>query len=349
MGKKTASSGAAGSPKKKSKSAVTAVPSVASMGQLASAAGSLPSPICETGITIEIFRYCKCASAYSDAYGGEELTLVNMACSDRPNPLFFFSKAMEMYGASTQESSLPAPMTREEIENEYNVKMVFVSKKTAGLDVDKVGWRKNGLGVYVWGGVPAVKNFLMHVDDVLDWRTTFSDDMLEPLAALPKVTVHVPAHFALELSAVDDELKCNFEIKKELSEKLTVFDVPPPTFPSRIVILTFELLSDTTAHAIFSGNTKPFQTGFGKLKIRGTSVKLQPTDEYGEFFRVREPAYNLSALTACTDELKMILGNGCLKSSPVIIRMNNATKSDTSALFALTEALQECDNIRLEL
>ena len=283
MGKKTPAAGGSGTPKKKAKNDTSGVPSVAQMGQLAAAAGSIPRPRFDDGITIEFFRSCTCASVYSDSWDENELVLLSIACDDQPNPLFYFTKVLELHGASTKESQTPAPMTREEIQEEYNACFQFVSKKTMEQDRDKVDWRKNGLGAYVWGGAAAVKNFLMYIDDVVAWRATFSDAVFEPLAAKPKIIMHVPSDYMLKLDTAADELKCTFEVKTVPSGKLTVFDVPPPTFPLRTVVLTFELVSDTSAHAIFSGNTKPFQSGFGNLKIRGTSMKLQPTDSYAKF------------------------------------------------------------------
>ncbi len=124
-------------------------------------------------------------------------------------------------------------------------------------DVDQVRWRKNGLGAYVWGGAASVKNFLMYIDDVIHWRTTFSDSIFEPLGSKPNITVHVPADYLLELLATEDELKCVSEVKREASGKLTVFDVPPPTFPARCVALTFDVVSPTshTREVSFVGTT----------------------------------------------------------------------------------------------
>jgi hypothetical protein len=104
-----------------------------------------------------------------------------------------------------------------------------------------------------------------------------------------------------------------------------VLDVPPPTFPPHTVVLTFGLLSDKSAYAIFSGNTKPFLC-------------------------VREPAFDLEELEACTQELqKILLGDGSLKSSPTIERMKNTRQCDTTALLALVESLKECANVRFDV
>ena len=137
------------------------------IGQLTSASGSRSLSSFELGITIEIFRYCTCASVYIDEADDGELVLLNMACNDQPSPFVYFGKVLELYAVSTKGSPSPAPMTREELASEYSVKMEFVSKKTGRTDIDKISWRRNGLGVYVWSGVRAVKNFLMHLVDVL--------------------------------------------------------------------------------------------------------------------------------------------------------------------------------------
>ena len=78
-------------------------------------------------------------------------------------------------------------------------------------------------------------------------------------------------------------------------------------------------------------------------------MKLQTTDAYAEFFRVCEPAFDLEKLQSCTQELKHILGDGCLKSSPVIVRIKKNSRCDTTALLALVESLNECVNVRFDV
>ena len=82
-------------------------------------------------------------------------------------------------------------------------------------DRDQSDWRKNGLGAYVWGGGAAVKNFLMFINDVVDCRATFGDAVFEPLAAKPKIIVHVPSDYMLKLDTAADELKCTFEVNRQ--------------------------------------------------------------------------------------------------------------------------------------
>ena len=78
-------------------------------------------------------------------------------------------------------------------------------------------------------------------------------------------------------------------------------------------------------------------------------MKLQTTDAHAELFRVCEPAFDLEKLQLCTQELKHILGDGCLKSSPVIVRIKNTRQCDTTALIALVESLNECVNVRFDV
>ena len=111
MGKKIPASVSQGTPKKKARTDSFGVPSVAEMGQLATAAGSIPRPRFDDGITIELFRYCTCASVYSESWDENELALFSFAYDAQPSPLFYSTKVLELHGASTKEPQTPAPMT----------------------------------------------------------------------------------------------------------------------------------------------------------------------------------------------------------------------------------------------
>ena len=106
MGKKVPASVSQGTPKKKARTDSFGVSSVVEMGQLAAAAGSIPRPRFDGG----------CALLYSESWDDNELALFSFAYDAQPNPLFYFSKVLELHGASAKESQSPAPMTREEIQ-----------------------------------------------------------------------------------------------------------------------------------------------------------------------------------------------------------------------------------------
>ena len=75
MDKKTPAAGGPGTPKKKALNDTSGLPSVSQMGQLAAAAGSIPRPRFDDGITMELFRYCTCASVYSDSWDENSILL----------------------------------------------------------------------------------------------------------------------------------------------------------------------------------------------------------------------------------------------------------------------------------
>jgi len=342
MGKKQASP--APSPKKARKAGAD-VPDVASMGGLVMAAGSKPKESFDGNIHIAVLTYCTNGSVYNEMFDEGALHVMVMASGGQPNPLFLLGKTLELYGKTTRESDDPEPENLDDVAEKYNAKYQFVSKKTG--DQDNVSWRRFGAGFYITGGAAAIKGFLMYLDDVISWRAEYEDETFEPLAEKPKIFVYVSPDETLALDKKTDELKCDFEVVKGAEHTFTVFDLPPPTFPNRIVVLTFELVSATQAHLIFSGNTKPFQAGFGALKIKGKSVQVNTNDKFKEFFRVREEM-DLTDEDACASELKNIFGVGCLQSSPVVVRIKE-TKHAISAVQKIMACLTNCPNVRMEL
>ena len=109
----------------------------------------------------------------------------------------------------------------------------------------------------------------MYFDELMAWRAEYEDAQLEKLASKPKLVIHAVMYDTLKLDPVEDEVTCEIDCHEGHPPKMSVFDLPPPIYPPRIVILTFELESAVTGHVIFSGNTKPFQAGFVGLKIKG--------------------------------------------------------------------------------
>ena len=114
----------------------------------------------------------------------------------------------------------------------------------------------------------------MYFDDLMNWRKGSANEDLEKIVGDIKIVIHMQTSVALQLSldAEEDELKCHFEIVRDDVPTMSVFDLPPPIFPARIVILTFQVLEPEKVHAIFVGNTRPFQAGFVKHNIKGETV-----------------------------------------------------------------------------
>ena len=213
-------------------------------------------------------------------------------------------------------------------------------------DKDDIGWAKHRMGWYI--EEEYIKDFLMYFDDIMDWRKRYEDADFEKIGGDAKIVVHMPTSAKLELSfnAEEDELKCEFEVVREEVAKMSVFDLPPPIFPARIVILTFEMLGPGKAHAIFAGNTKPFQAGFVKHGIKGKTVKIDPEDPYGEYLRVLEHL-SLAEEWKCVGRLKSVFED-ILLNSPVVIRATE-TLHDLEKLRKVVDHFKAYTNIKIEL
>ena len=132
----------------------------------------------------------------------------------------------------------------------------------------------------------------MYLDNLITWRARHSDEIFDPITMMPKLVIHAPGGLARSFQE-DDEMECDVEVKKLSSGGMTTFDLPPSVCPGRLVVLTFELVDAGTLHIVISGNTKPFMKGFLNMQIKGKSIKLKESDDYGEYFRVYE---NLSLI-----------------------------------------------------
>jgi hypothetical protein len=345
MGKKTIpSSSAAGSGAKKPRG--MEIPDVADMGQLSSGGQTRAKPVFDEQLHIGLYEYAKNGAHYnSEVFSENKLWVAQMVTGRQPNPLFQVRKVIGLYGQATGGTADPQPPDMPSFESRYHAVHQFVGKKTE--DKDDVGWVKNRMGWYI--DEDYVKEFIMYLDDLFDWRKDYKDEEFEKVEGPIKIVIHMlkSASLSLQLDATSDELKCVFEVVKEDDMMMSVFDLPPPVFPPRIVILTFQVQTPDKVHLVFSGNTKPFQEGFVKRGIKGRSVKLNPTDPYGEYLRVQE-GVSLADKQACVDYLKDIFQE-CLQGSPVIVRVK-ATKFDLEKLKSvLSEFMTVSPKLRIEI
>ena len=61
-----------------------------------------------------------------------------------------------------------------------------------------------------------LKDFLIHLDGVLAWRHTFSNDEFEALVGKPKIRIFMQAGLDIDLEfGPDDEMECNVEVVKD--------------------------------------------------------------------------------------------------------------------------------------
>ena len=321
-----------------------AIPAVADMGTLSQGGGAKNKLVVDEKIHVGLYEYAKNGSVYSDFFGEGRLFVAQMATSRQPSPLYQARKLVEVYGASQREEEDPPPRTLDEVGFRFRAVNQYAGKKTD--DRDAVGWVKGRMGWYIDENF--VKEFFMYFDDMMAWRKDFQNEEFERIDDDIEIVIHMlkSSTLALELDPEEDELQCSFQIVREDRVFMSVFDLPPPVFPCRIVVLTFELLSPAKAHAVFSGNTKPFQNNFIQRSIKGTNVKLDPTDIYGEYFRVLEHV-NLEDATTGVRVLTDIF-EGCLQKSPVVVRMKE-TKYDTEQLKKVMAKFKDAEHIRIEI
>ena len=170
---------------------------------------------------------------------------------------------------------------------------------------------------------------------------------LEAMSGKPDVRVYLDCDMRVDIHEANDKTNCKFTVSSTPPTPMSVFHAPPPIYPARIVVLTFELASVDTAHIIFSGNTRPFQKFFAKLGIPGQTFKVDPEAELGEYFRVMQNV-SIADASKAASTIKDILGDKCLQQTPVILRAKE-TDEDVAMLAALVQELKVCENTMIEI
>ena len=323
------------------------IPSVTEMGPIQrkrKAVGVMPMG--DGNIHLICLEYVTKGSIYDAHFDSSLLIKIVTRFDGVLSPLYLQKKTFELYGRLHQDQDDAPPQTCDDITDRYAAVFSYASKRT--VDVDEVGWSKNVSCWYVSQG--QLKEFLMFYDDVMFWRFGYSNDELEQIDPPPKIVVHIPPLCAwqLVLDQDADELQCQFEVRNSTPPrdlKADVFQAPPPTFPNRIVIMEFGLVSETKMHIVFGGDTLPFKDDFSDVGIPIRSFKRIPEQQYPEYFRLLEHL-DISNLDVAVNKVRSIL-TGTLYSSPVFARIKD-TKTNRSNLEALISGLADLPNLRRE-
>ena len=332
VGFKSEASGASTTGKKTRSSSF--VPDVAEMGGLSKGGVEQQQVVDDEPIHVLLHEYMQKGSAYSNTFSDKKLYAVLMTTAHKPNPLYQLMKQVGLHGASEAGRADGAPISMTEVEDRYKAIHQFVGKKT--IDVDEIGWVRNRVGWYV--DEAHVKDFLMWFDDLMAHRVDLVDVELDKIEGPLKIVIHMPSSGLLDLKfdESEDELKCKFELNKGQDFPMSIFELPPPIFPARLVTCNFEMVTDTIAHVIFGGNSKPFQAGFVRARVEGKSVKLNPDDAYGEYYRVMKDV-DLANSVGAAAQLKNIFSD-VLHGSPVVLRVKK-TEHDLKNLKAVAALL----------
>ena len=317
--------------------AAAVVPSVSEIGALSlampSASGAAAQA--EADVLVNVLDFCSTGSIYGEQFSDGPLRVVHLRHNANPGVFYKFRDTFAMFLKAQGPKDGETPDTLEELESRYSMKIVQTggSKK----DIDKIGFIPFRLAWYVEGKVESVKNLVMLLDDFVAWRAGFSDEERSSLPKTPSLRIQVPPTCDLTINE-KDEMACKFELQKKDLADVSVFDAMPPCFPNRVVVVTFEVTSTAHAHVIFSGNTKPFQNFFVAEAIPGKSVKTNPQDVYGEYFRV---IHNMEFKSAQKLQwLEEVLTDRVLKRSPAVLRIK-VHSFDDAPLKAFLQELCE--------
>ena len=101
---------------------------------------------------------------------------------------------------------------------------------------------------------------------------------------MPPVDIHVGTDAELKFGA-EDELACDMQIVQDADGgRVSIMDLPPPTYPKRGVVCQMTALDGTTLDVVFSGNLRPFYAKLDHARVPRKSVRKNPGDAYPEIF-----------------------------------------------------------------
>ena len=178
------------------------------------------------------------------------------------------------------------------------------------------------------------------------YRVTHCTDANDAPPSLPHLEIGFPADMNLVIDAVADEMHCPFALYQGNFFEMTLFHLPPPCFPTRIVVMTMEMITKDEVHLVFSGNTKPFKNGFFDLGAK--LAKADSADQnYPEYYRVWRNVC-LKDVTKAIGFLEKIMGTQCLDHSPVMVRINNDADSSLSNVQQCLDHVKDLPHVQID-
>ena len=316
------------SPEKKARGST---PSVTDLGS-GSTGRSLPkvirSDLPANTIILAIMPYMKNGNLYHSRFAEGDLSAMYLLSSMWPNPVFGIKSLVE------QDEEYK---TFDTFKETYQCELSWLDKKME--DRDQVGFRKGATAFYV--STSAIKDLILYLDELWYRRVNLNDERFEPLSAVPSVKVYTTTDLSFDTA---DELKLNIEVVQEVFSGVTVFDLPPPNFPARVVTLTFEMVSESIVHIVFAGNLLAFSEGFAAAKVLG-DYHTANGRQYPDFHRfIRNES--ISNVKDAQDKMNFIL-NELLAGVPVILRAKESEIS-LEPLQQVLSIYKESSHVRIE-
>ena len=303
-------------------------------------------PKFDANLDMLVLHYCDEAAAYGVEFGEGRLFSMQMATCARPDPLFMlvgvFRKFIEFKSAT--DAHFPGSLASFQIA--FQCKLVYTGrdqkeKSPTAEDFDDVGFVLHRTGFYV--NAEGIKNLLMILDEFMQYRMTYVDELVAALKALPELHIYHPFGSSLEISQVYDEMACNVELHDaETYTKMTIFDMHPPSFPRRLVTCMVELQSPSVYHMSFGGSTKLFAEGFNTAGALYCTYLASPSDTYPEIFRVVKDISFQDAVAKFKSIHSEVLSN-----SPVLVR-SNRHGFDAANVIKFMEELSVVKNVKID-
>ena len=300
----------------------------------------------DANLDMLVLHYCDEAAAYGVEFGEGRLFSMQMATCARPDPLFMlvgvFRKFIEFKSAT--DAHFPGSLASFQIA--FQCKLVYTGrdqkeKSPTAEDFDDVGFVLHRTGFYV--NEEGIKNLLMILDEFMQFRMTYVDELVGALKALPELHIYHPFGSSLAISKVDDEMACNVELHDaETYTRMTIFDMHPPSFPRRLVTCMVELQSPSVYHMSFGGGTKLFAEGFNTAGALYCIYLASPSDTYPEIFRVVKDISFQDAVAKFKSIHSEVLSN-----SPVLVRTNRHG-FDAANVIKFMEELSVVKNVKID-
>ena len=275
----------------------------------------------DTNLEILALHFCDDASAYGPEFGEGRLFSLQMATCAKPDPLFMFlaifRKLIEFKSASDADfpGSLPLFQTA------FQCKLVYTGrdqkvKTSIAEDIDGAGYVLHRTGFYV--NEDAMKNLIMILDEFMQFRMTYVDELVSCMKALPDLRIYHPFGASLAICKKENEMACDVQLFDSATyRKMSIFDMHPPCFPRRPVTCTVELQSPSVYHMNYGGSTKLFAEAFNTAGALYCTHLASPSDTYPEIFRVLKDIPFEDALA----KFKSIHSD-VLSSNPILVRTN---------------------------
>ena len=300
----------------------------------------------DANLDMLVLHYCDEAAAYGVEFGEGRLFFMQMATCARPDPLFMFLGVFRKFIEFKSASDVHFPGSLASFQIAFQCKLVYAGrdqkeKSPTAEDFDDVGFVLHRTGFYV--NEEGIKNLLMILDEFMQFRMTYVDDLVDALKALPELHIYHPFGSSLDISQVDDEMACNVELHDaETYTKMLIFDMHPPSFLKRLVTCMVELQSPFVYDMSFGGGMHLFATNY---YIAGPSSWIYPTypsDTYPEFFEVVKDISFQDAVAKFKSIHSEVLSN-----SPVLVRTNRHG-FDAANVIKFMEELSVVKNVKID-